>query len=340
MNSENSSPYESGTVSGEHGGKTDFGKLTESFLENLATVKGYSPNTIAAYRRDLTEFRGYLAKSDSPENKPVQKATDDPGTETPDEKPVDVGSVDALSIRGYLGSLHKTNKKSTAARKVSSIRSFFKYLVKRGFLERNPAESVATPKKEKTIPTYLTVDEMFRLLDSIRMDGIQGLRNRAIYETLYSTGVRVSELAGLDVSDVDFGAGLVRISGKGNKERVVPVGNKALAAIREYRKMLWEEKGVPCDGDSPVFLNKNKGRLSTRSIERILEQIVRECELQTPVSPHALRHTFATHMLDAGADLRVVQELLGHESLSTTQKYTHVSMDKLMEIYDRAHPRK
>jgi integrase/recombinase XerC len=220
------------------------------------------------------------------------------------------------------------------------LRSFFRHLVKKGVLEENPAESVATPKLDKTIPSCLTVDEMFRLLDSIRTDGVLGLRDRAIFETLYSTGVRVSELSGLDVMDIDFSARLVRVLGKGNKERVVPVGKKALKAIREYRERLEIEKGVAFDGDGPLFLNKDKGRLTSRSIGRILDKIVNQCALVFKVSPHALRHTFATHMLDAGADLRAVQELLGHKSLSTTQRYTHVSIDRLMETYDKAHPRK
>ena len=337
MNSENSLRYEYGKVSMEN---TDYQALVECFLESLATEKGYSSNTLSAYRRDLAEFRRYLKRQIARESFSGDSESRDPETKSQDEEAVSIEAVDVLALRGYLGALHKKNKKSTAARKLSAIRSFTKYLVKRGILENNPAESVATPKKEKTIPTYLTVDEMFRLLDSIEMDGIPGLRNRAIYETLYSTGVRVSELAGLDVSDLDFDSGLVRVFGKGNKERVVPVGKKALSAIRNYRERLEAEKGVAFEGDSPLFLNKDDGRLTTRSIGRILDQIVRKCELQTPISPHALRHTFATHMLDAGADLRVVQELLGHESLSTTQKYTHVSMDKLMEIYDKAHPRK
>lgn len=337
MNSKNSLQYESGKVSMEN---TDYTALAESFLESLATEKGYTSNTLAAYRRDLTEFGRYLKRHITRESCPGDSESRDSEKKSEEEKSIGIEALDALALRGYLGVLHKKNKKSTAARKLSAIRSFTKYLVKRGILENNPAESVATPKREKTIPTYLTVDEMFRLLDSIDMDGVLGLRNRAIYETLYSTGVRVSELAGLDVSDLDFESGLVRVFGKGNKERVVPVGKKALSAIRKYRERLEAEKGVAFEGDSPLFLNKNDGRLTTRSIGRILDQIVRKCELHTPISPHALRHTFATHMLDAGADLRVVQELLGHESLSTTQKYTHVSMDKLMEIYDKAHPRK
>lgn len=225
------------------------------------------------------------------------------------------------------------------ARKLSAIRSFFGYMVKKGSLRVNPADTLATPRRDKTIPAFLPVGEMFRLLDSIKMDGVLGLRNRAVFETLYSTGIRVSELAGLNVTDVDFDKRMIRVLGKGNKERLVPIGKKAIEFIRNYIRRL-DMENIRAIDKGALFLNRNKGRLTTRSIRRILENIVKECALLTPVSPHGLRHTFATHMLDAGADLRVVQELLGHKSLSTTQKYTHVSIDKLMEIYDRAHPRR
>jgi integrase/recombinase XerC len=302
-----------------------FKQLMASFLESLSTEKGYSSNTIRAYQRDLKEFYQYL-KTD----------VADSGTEL---RGSDLDLVSSLTIRGFLGVLYKKNKKTTTARKLSTIRSFFRYVVKRGHIKVSPAKMVATPKREKTIPAYLQVDEMFRLLDSIKMDGVLGFRNRAIFEMLYSTGIRVSELAGLNALDIDFNKGLVRVLGKGNKERVVPVGKKAISFIKSYRKQLESEKGVP-GISGPLFLNKDKGRLTTRSIGRILEKIVRECSLLTPVSPHALRHSFATHMLDAGADLRVVQELLGHKSLSTTQRYTHVSIDKLMETYDKSHPRR
>jgi integrase/recombinase XerC len=181
---------------------------------------------------------------------------------------------------------------------------------------------------------------MFRLLDSIQTDTLLGLRNRAIFEMLYSSGIRVSELAGLNISDLDFSAAVVRVSGKGNRERIVPVGQKALAALNAYRIRLQKKTGSPTISAGPLFLNRFHKRLSPRSIARILKKLVDTVGLLTPVSPHALRHTFATHMLDAGADLRAVQELLGHKSLSTTQKYTHVSIDRLMETYDRAHPRK
>lgn len=300
-------------------------QLMESFLESLSTEKGYSENTCRAYQQDLREFYQFLKN--------------DMAVECDKIKGADLDSIRSLTIRGFLGVLYKKNKKSTMARKLSAIRSFFRYMVKNGRIKDSPAERVATPRREKTIPAYLPVDEMFRLLDSIKMEGILNLRNRAIFETLYSTGVRVSELAGLNVSDVDCEKRLIRVLGKGNKERLVPIGKKAVAFIQDYRGQLKVENGHT-GFDGPLFLNKNKGRLTTRSIQRILEKIVNECALLTPVSPHALRHSFATHLLDAGADLRVVQELLGHKSLSSTQKYTHVSIDKLMEIYDKAHPRR
>ena len=197
-----------------------------------------------------------------------------------------------------------------------------------------------TPKQKKSIPVYLPVDDIFRLLDSIRTDTLFDLRNRAIFETLYSSGIRVSELAGMNLFDVDFTKCVIRVLGKGNRERIVPVGRKALNAISDYRKRLQIEAGIQADENTPLFLNKNNGRLTTRSMARILEKTAKECGLLIPVSPHSIRHSFATQMLDAGADLRVVQELLGHKSLSTTQKYTHVSIDRLMEIYDKSHPRR
>jgi integrase/recombinase XerC len=253
---------------------------------------------------------------------------------------VKLKQIDGMMLRGYLGFLHRKNKKSTIARKLSAIRSFFKYLVKNGIISENPAELVLTPKQDKTLPVYLSVDEMFRLLDSIQTDTALGLRNRAIFETLYSSGIRVSELAEMNIADVDFSAAVVQVSGKGNKQRIVPVGQKALAAIKAYRTQLQKQTGRLSINEGPLFLNRFHKRLSPRSIARILKKLVDTVGLLTPVSPHALRHTFATHMLDAGADLRAVQELLGHKSLSTTQKYTHVSIDRLMETYDRAHPRK
>ena len=303
--------------------------LIGGFIESLAVEKGYSENTCRGYRNDLEGFLLYLARNRSAGGRRVQNLDQ-----------IEIDSVNSITIRGYLGWLHAGNKKTTIARKLSAVRSFFKYLVKRGVIEDNPAESILTPKQNKSIPQYLPVDEMFRLLDSIQSGRINDLRNRAIFETLYSCGIRVSELVGLNVFDVDFKGSVIRVLGKGGKERIVPIGHKALAAVETYRAALLKEYGIAADHNGPLFLNKNRRRLSSRSVGRILEKLVNACGLLKPVSPHTLRHTFATHMLDAGADLRIVQELLGHKSLSTTQKYTHVSIDRLMETYDRAHPRK
>jgi integrase/recombinase XerC len=301
-----------------------------TFIEVLLAEKGYSTNTTRAYRRDIEAFFSFV----------VDAGVDKDGTRYSPDGLAPLDAINPLTIRKYLGHLHKKNKKSTIARKLSALRSFYRYLLKQGVVEQNPTDMILTPKQEHPIPRYLPVDDIFQLLDSIQTGDLFGLRNRAIFETFYSCGLRVSETAGLNVSDVDESTGLVRVYGKGSKERIVPIGAKALEAIKAYREQLELETGELYSADGPLFLNKFKGRLSTRSIARILDQIVRDCCLMVPVSPHVLRHTFATHMLDAGADLRAVQELLGHKSLSTTQKYTHVSIDRLMETYDKAHPRK
>jgi integrase/recombinase XerC len=196
----------------------------------------------------------------------------------------------------------------------------------------NPADGIPFPKLGRPIPRVLTVDDVFRLLDSIKTGTWLEKRNHAMFETFYSTGMRISEIHGLNMDHIDFHNQVIRVSGKGGKQRIVPVGRRALTAVRTYRDTVSTDL-------KPVFLNKDFGRLSTRSIRRILDHIVNQCGLHVPVSPHVLRHCFATHMLDSGADLRGIQEILGHASLSTTQVYTHVSMDHLMQVYDNAHPR-
>jgi integrase/recombinase XerC len=303
--------------------------LVGSFIDSLVTEKGYSDHTCRAYRKDLQDFFSFAAGFHQ-SGKTRRKRT----------SALNLEQIDGIMIRGYLGVLHRKNKKATVARKLSAIRSFFKFLEKRGHISENPTEHIMTPKQDKTIPVYLSVDEMFRLLDSIQSDTVLGLRNRAIFETLYSSGIRVSELTRMNVSDVDFKAAVIRVLGKGNQQRMVPVGRKALTAIKTYRTRLPKQIDPEAATNGPLFLNRFNKRLSSRSIARILKQLIAAMGLLTPVSPHALRHTFATHLLDAGADLRAVQELLGHKSLSTTQKYTHVSIDHLMETYDKAHPRK
>ncbi len=294
--------------------------LIESFIQCLSVEKGYSEHTCRAYHHDLKEFIDYLVMPGSGETA--------------------LKALTPKAIRGYLGMLHGKNRKKTIARKLSAVRSFFDFLIDRDMADVNPAERVQTPKLEKTIPGCLSVDDAFRLLDAIQTDDLPGKRDRAIFETLYSAGVRVSELVGMNWFDVDADQKLVRVSGKGGKERLVPVGRKSLAAVAAYREALWMEKRVPLDRDGPLFLNRFGGRLTARSVGRILERRSRECGLAAPVSPHGLRHSYASHLLDAGVDLRALQEMLGHRNLSTTQRYTHVSVDALMAAYDKAHPRK
>ncbi len=313
-------------------------KLVDSFVDDLAAEKGYSENTCRAYARDLNDFLGFFVAN----RELVMRPSAGKNEESRPDKSGNIEEVSTLAIRSYLGFLHKQQiKKTSISRKISAIRSFFRYLEKHGVVRGNPAVNVAVPKADKSIPTYLTVDEVFHLIESVPTNTLLGKRNRAIFEMLYSTGIRVSELVGLDVEDVDFEGRMVRVKGKGKVERIVPFGAKTLAAVMGYRENLQGNRHMAPDiWRGSLFLNKNGGRLTDRSVARIISDAALKANIGMPVSPHDLRHTFATHMLDAGLDLRMVQEMLGHRSLSTTQKYTHVSMDRLMQAYDGAHPRK
>lgn len=302
--------------------------LIEEFIHSLRSEKGYSPHTIRSYRNDLGQFLDFVLR----EKGFMEKGEGGPGPE----------SVDLILIRGFLGSLFDRSKKTTIARKLSAIRSFLYFLERKGSKGDNPAAVLYAPKLGRYIPVHLPVDEMFRLLEGPDRGRPLGLRDLAILEVLYSCGIRVAELAGLNLSSIDYDQRLIRVLGKGNKERIVPIGRKALDAVKDYLKgtLPLRRRG---DGDmenGPLFINQRGGRLTTRSMGRIVKRYGRGCGLLTEISPHSLRHTFATHLLDGGADLRSVQELLGHVSLSTTQKYTHVSLDRLMEVYDKAHPRR
>ena len=322
--------------------------IVESYLHTLSAEKGCSDHTLRAYGRDIERFVSFCLENRA-EYSPVKTGNQEKPQDTEPKGTVDneqkesrnsdlilvsllASSGELLARRFVSGLVHEGKSKRTVARNLSSIKSFFNYLVKVGKLDFNPAETVAAPKTEKPIPRFLTVDDMFALLDSIPSGTLLEARNRAIFETFYSTGMRVSEIESLDAENIDFTRKMVMVTGKGSKQRVVPVGNRAVDAILAYRSRLAE-------GFEPLFVNKNGTRLSARSIRRILNKIVTECGLDIPVSPHMLRHSFATHMLDSGADLRGIQEILGHSSLSTTQIYTHVSVDRLNEVYDRAHPR-
>ncbi len=297
--------------------------VLDTFIETLLAEKGYSSHTCRAYRSDISGFMKHLCD---------EKYDDVTAYQNNFLKEIE--SIDKNSIRGYLSVLVKSGKsKRTIGRKLSAIKSFFDYLIKSDCIKLNPADMVAFPKLEKRIPQFLSIDDLFYLLDSIKTDTWLDKRNLAMFETFYSTGMRISELEGLNMDSIDFKNQMIKVFGKGSKERIVPVGNRALKAIESYRAALRENF-------IPVFVNKDFKRLGSRSIRRILEKIVQECQLGVPVSPHTLRHSFATHMLDSGANLRGIQEILGHVSLSTTQVYTHVSMDRLMQVYDKAHPRR
>jgi integrase/recombinase XerC len=290
--------------------------LIDRFEKHLADERNVSPHTIRAYLQDLREFDTFL-----------HDELNWSGTDLAQR-------VDKFVLRRYLALLHKRNAKSTIGRKLAALRSFFRYLMREGVLSANPGEAVATPRKEKYLPKTLSIDEAFGLMEAPAESGLLPLRDRAIVETLYSCGLRVGELTALNVGSIDLTQGLVRVVGKGRKERIVPVGSKAREALADYLA----ERGAVADAD-PLFLNHRGRRLTARSVERNLKGQLLKAHILKDISPHALRHSFATHLLDGGADLRAIQELLGHASLSTTQKYTQVSVDHLLSVYDQAHPR-
>jgi len=295
----------------------------DQFMKYLALEKGASEHTCRSYLNDLSHLASFISASGL-----IPKS---------ERGEVDVSRIDRDIIRIYLRALFRSGKRSSIARKLASIRSFFQYLVREGIISKNPAKGVATPKTEKYIPSTLTIDEMFRMLDAPDSSKSMGLRDRAILELLYSSGIRVGELTQLNCDDADLELGIIKVLGKGRKERIVPIGSKAIEAIKDYL----EKRGFPWGNgrDYPLFINTRGGRLTGRSVSRVVEKYGKKSGLAKRIGPHALRHTFATHLLDAGANLRDIQELLGHVSLSTTQKYTHVSIDGLMEVYDKAHPR-
>jgi integrase/recombinase XerC len=289
----------------------------QQFIHYLLSEKNASPHTCRCYQTDLEEFEHFLKSS---------------GMYLTPGGRIKIQEVDRLAIRKYLSFLHRKNRKSSIARKVSTLRSFYKYLMREQVVSSNPAKNVATPKAEKPLPTALTVDETFRLMESPTEK--EQLRDRAILELLYSSGLRVSELVGLDENQLDQELEIVKVMGKGRKERIVPVGKKAMEALKAHLK----DRGH-LEANAPIFVNARGGRLSSRSVGRLVKKYTRHSGVFRKISPHSLRHTFATHLLDAGADIREIQEMLGHASLSTTQRYTHISLGKLMEVYDKAHPR-
>jgi integrase/recombinase XerC len=287
-------------------------RYIDKFINYLKVEKNASAYTITNYEVDLQAFALFLG-----------------------EKPVE--SVDHLTLRRFLADMRAKNySKRTVARKLASLRSLFRFLYREGYIKANPITAISTPKLDKRLPVVLDENRVSKLVQMPSADTDSGLRDRAILETLYSCGIRVSELVGLDIDDVDFIAGVIKVLGKGSKQRMVPIGEPAIAAIRRYVETREPKKVREKDA---VFLNKSGRRLTDRSIRRVLDKYIKLASITEHISPHSLRHSFATHLLDRGADLRSVQELLGHMNLSTTQIYTHVTMERLKTAYDKAHPR-
>lgn len=294
----------------------------QEFLRHLSDQKNASKNTVLSYARDLRDFVEYLKRHQA---------------ETLSGGQIVLERVSPLVLRCYMSMLFQKIGAASLARKVSALRSFFRYFKNRGVIEQNPASLLQAPKIPRKLPKFLNVDEMNAVLTIDLSKRTHPVRDRAILELLYSSGLRVSELVRLDVEDLKLTEGLVRVMGKGSKERIVPVGSVALGALKDY---LAERANLAVIVDERAFfLNRDGRRTSVRSIQRLVDEVVQSTGMNKQVSPHTLRHTFATHMLGAGGDLRSIQELLGHESLSTTQRYTHVGVDELAKVYDKAHPK-
>ncbi|MBN1947314.1 MAG: tyrosine recombinase XerC [Bradymonadales bacterium] len=289
-----------------------------SFLAAMKAERGASSETLRAYASDLSQFDGWL-ESNAPELTSAQ--------------------IQPHHLRRFLATRLEHNGPSTLARKVATLRSFFRFLVRRGAQPTDPAQLISAPKVPRALRSFLSVDEAFHLLDQELGDSPLRARDLAMWELLYGTGLRVSELVGLDLDRCDLEEGWVRVTGKGGKQREVPLTDASILALRRYLVRRPELRGPHGQDDRALFVNDRGGRLTARSVRRLLRQAQITAGMDPKVSPHGLRHSFATHLLDAGADLRAIQEMLGHSSLSTTQKYTHVSIARLMEVYDRTHPR-
>lgn len=287
--------------------------VAKEFYKYLEIEKGAAFNTERAYKGDIEDFIQFIEESSFEE-------------------------IDHNTIRAYIVHIYKDLKKSSLSRKISAIKVFFRFMKKKGYIDENTALVIKNPKIEKHLPKFYTIDEMFHFLDFLPRKGWLNIRNLAIFELMYSTGMRASEALSLDIADIHMDGMWVRVKGKGGKERIVPFGDKAKDAIQAYLTAV--KKEVRDRSKGALFINARGGRLAYRGLLKIMKKHQIKAQLFKNLSLHGIRHSFATHMLDNGADLRSIQELLGHSKLSTTQRYTHVSMDKLMEIYDKSHPRR
>jgi len=293
-----------------------FTKELEGFIAYLKHEKNASPHTITNYRRDLLQLEQYL-----------------------DKKKLKLKEIDNIVLRGFLALLYdRGEKKSTVGRKLAAIRSFFQFCMRKRWMDDNPAKVVATPKQDKPVPSFLSEEEMKEFLDLPQTTKPLEMRDKAMLELLYATGIRVSELVGISLEDVKFTERLIRVKGKGKKERLVPFGRLAEESLRSYLRVrpLIHKGRVE---ETPLFLNYCGKRISPRSVERTVDKYIQCSAVRRKISPHSLRHSFASHLLSRGADLRVIQELLGHESLATTQKYTHLDLKHLLDVYRKSHPR-
>jgi len=286
-----------------------------AYLDHLRGTRTSSAHTLRSYAGDLQQFLAFVQQAGAT-----------------------AASIDRALVRAFVASLHGRAAAASIARKLSAIRGFFRFLVESGLRSGDPTARIRAPKLGHRLPVHLTVDDVFRLIDTPSEAKLLGLRDRAFLEVLYGCGLRVSELVGLCWSNVDTAGELVRVMGKGRKERIVPIGRPALTALAAYREAV-ATAGGPHDTAAPVFLNVRFGRLTARSVGRLVDRYARLASMRGKPTPHVLRHSFATHLLTSGADLRAIQELLGHARLSTTQTYTHVDLGRLAEVYDRAHPR-
>lgn len=299
--------------------------LIEKYLKYLQVERNASKHTITSYQNDLTSFLNFCAFQESIS-----------------EEKVDVDSITRLTIRLWLGELSNDGlAKSSIARKVAALRSFFKYCFKRGHIQKNPAHLLVVPKKDKTLPKTVTEEDLTRMFDEIDISTPQGLQDRAILEVFYGTGIRVSELVGLNLSDIDARSSQITVLGKGNKQRIIPLGKTAIEILEQFRRARVEMFGDRTDADArkALFLAAGGQRIYDRSVRYMVEKYLKSASEVTQKSPHVLRHSFATHMLNNGADIRIIKEFLGHANLAATQVYTHTSVERLKNVYEQAHPR-
>lgn len=299
--------------------------LIEKYLKYLSVERNASKHTIISYENDLRSFLNFTSE--------VEKI---------DPEKVDVSSITRLSIRLWLGDLSEQGlAKTSIARKVAALRSFFKYCFKRGYITKNPAHLLVVPKKEQTLPKTATVEDIERMMDAVNIETVQGLQNRAILELFYGTGMRLSELTGLNVTDIDLKQNQVIVKGKGNKQRIIPLGKTVSAILKDFIAKRTELYGDRTDADAKkaLFIAASGQRMYDRAVRYMVEKYLKKTSEVTQKSPHVLRHSFATHMLDNGADIRIIKEFLGHANLAATQVYTHTSIERLKNVYEQAHPR-